>query len=137
MNTNYNNQSEVIFQTDESSHCREWCLDHSKYELAEYLFSERKILEKLFKNLKESYYYHLSVYHLIGVEEFVLDFNDFSEIEKIEELEVDVIKSKLNLLKEEVEDSKEMESIEDMFNEVEEIEISIRTTQMFIRYLKN
>lgn len=136
MNTNYNNLSEVIFQKEESIPYKEWCLDHSKYELAEYLFSERKILEILVENLKESYNYHLSITHLWGVEEFILDFNDFTEIEKIEDLELDVIKSKLNLLKEEVKDSKEMKSIAEMFKEVEEIELSIRTTQMFIRYLK-
>ena len=136
MNTNYNNQSEVIFQKEQITSDKKYMSESTNYEICGFLNSERENLKTLVIDLEITYNYLLNkTDELQDESEFEFDFKELMEVNNIEEIELDGITSKVMLLRNEVCDSGEVDLIVTMCDSLKEIRLSVKTIKKLIEIL--
>lgn len=136
MNTNYNNQSEVIFQKEQITSDKKYMSESTNYEICGFLNSERENLRDLVIDLEITYKYLLNkTDELWDESEFEFDFNELLKVENIEEIELQGITSKVMLLRDEINESSEVDLIVRMVDYLNEIRLSIKSLKKLVEVL--
>jgi hypothetical protein len=133
MNTNYNNQSEVIFQTEQITSNKKYMSKCTNPNVLSYLNTERENLREKVMDLKITYNYLLNkTDELWDESEFEFDFKKLIEVNNIEEIELDGITSKVMLLRDEIYESSEVDIIVRLCYQLSEIRLSIKSLKKLV-----